>query len=119
MRIFRSPFPALLWTITVSILTLMPGKDLPKVNIVNFDKAAHLGVFGLLNLLWLLWLAADAQNAHRTIKITIGCMVYGGGIELLQGAFTDRAADWIDFVFNIVGCLLALPSFRFLQSKLN
>lgn len=119
MRIFRSPFPALLWTITVSILTLMPGKNLPKVNVVNFDKAAHLGVFGLLNLLWLLWLAADAQHADRTKKITLGCMVYGGSIELLQGAFTDRAADWIDFVFNVMGCLLVLPLFRFLQAKLN
>lgn len=112
MRILRSPFPALLWTITVSILTLMPGKNLPKVDLVNFDKTAHLGVFGLLNLLWLLWLAVDANQKQWIKKVTIGCMVYGGCIELLQGAFTDRAADWIDFVFNIVGCLLALPLFH-------
>jgi VanZ family protein len=112
--------PALLWTITISILTLLPGKDLPKVDIVNFDKVAHLGVFFALNLLYLRWLAITNTNKKRLISITLGCIVYGGIIEILQGSlYTDRYADIYDFIFNALGCLFALPVFYRLPAKLR
>jgi VanZ family protein len=112
--------PALLWTITISILTLLPGKDLPKVDIVNFDKVAHLGVFFALNLLYLRWLAKNYTSKKRILSITLGCIAYGGLIEILQGTlYTDRYADIYDFIFNALGCLFALPIFYRLPAKLR
>lgn len=112
--------PALLWTIIISILTLLPGKDLPKVEIVNFDKIAHLGVFFALNLFYLRWLAKSNQQINRTLSITLACITYGGIIEILQGTlYTDRYADIYDFIFNALGCILALPLFYRLPAKLR
>jgi VanZ family protein len=105
--------PALLWTLIISILTLLPGKDLPKVDIVNFDKIAHLGVFFALNLFYLRWLCKFNQQYNRLLVITAICIAYGGLIEILQGSiYTDRYSDIFDFIFNTLGCLLALPVFK-------
>lgn len=107
--------PAVVWTLIITILTLMPGKDLPKVDIVNFDKVAHLYVFFALNLLYLRWLCKSNTSTKLKFTITSICVVYGGLIELLQGTFyTDRYSDPIDFAFNTAGCLLALPAYRLL-----
>ena len=104
--------PALLWTLIITILTLLPGKDLPKVDIVNFDKVAHLGVFFALNVFYLRWLCKFIQKFNRILSITIVCIAYGGLIEILQGTiYTDRYSDIFDFIFNTLGCLLALPVF--------
>lgn len=98
---------AIVWTLVVAFLTLLPGKDLPEVNIVNFDKAAHLGVFGLLEWLYLLWIP------KRYLHITLICVLYGGILEVLQGTFyEDRHADVWDFVFNALGCMMALGLYR-------
>lgn len=103
--IFRNAGPALLWTVIVSILTLLPGRDLPEVHIVNFDKMAHLGVFGLLEWLYLNWICLGKRYKNALV-ITLACIAYGGLIEVLQGTFyTDRYADVWDFLFNSIGCL--------------
>ena len=98
---------AVIWTLVVAFLTLLPGKDLPEVSIVNFDKAAHLGVFAFLEFLYLRW------KGKYFWGITASCICYGGFLELLQGAFyVDRYADIWDFVFNGLGCLLALLVYK-------
>jgi VanZ family protein len=94
---------ALIWTLVVAFLTLLPGKDLPEISIVNFDKVAHLGVFAILEFLYLRWIG------KRYLWITAACIIYGGLLEVLQGAFyVDRYADIWDFVFNGLGCIVAL-----------
>lgn len=102
----RYVLPALVWTLTVTILTLLPGKDLPEVDIVNFDKLAHFGVFFLLSILYLRWKAFGPKIKASKLAIVIVIIAYGGIIELLQGAFyTDRFADIWDFSANSIGAL--------------
>jgi VanZ family protein len=106
---FRKAAPALIWTLIVGILTLLPGRDLPEVRIVNFDKVAHLGVFALLEWLYLNWLSIAADRIKRGILITLCCIAFGGTIEVLQGTlYTDRYADVWDFIFNGLGCCLGV-----------
>jgi VanZ family protein len=114
----RYALPALAWTSIVTILTLLPGKDLPDVSIVNFDKAAHLGVFGLLSFLYLRW-QTFGQGLKTSVKtILLAIIAYGGGIEIMQGCFyTDRHADSIDFIANTAGVLLGWLSFRIMFPK--
>ena len=109
---FRYSFPAILWATFVTVITLIPGKDLPHVDIISFDKFGHFGVFGLLNALFLRWNYAtrifglkSGANAGLVTGIIIA---YSGLIEILQGAFyTDRTADIYDFIANSAGCLVA------------
>ena len=113
--IFRKAGPALLWTLIISILTLLPGRDLPDVHIVNFDKMAHFGVFGMLEWLYLNWLCLG-RNFKNPLLITLACVAYGGLIEVLQGTFyTDRYADIWDFTFNSLGCLCGWMVFRMMN----
>ncbi len=105
----RYVLPALVWTLTVTILTLLPGKDLPEVNIVNFDKVAHLGVFFLLCILYLRWKSFGPRL--QASNFTIACIIiaYGGIIEILQGTFyTDRFSDIWDFAANSTGVLTGI-----------
>lgn len=112
--------PAILWTVLVTILCLLPGRDMPKIHIVNFDKFAHLFFFGILNALYLRW-----QNAYPVLFrnnflfhliISVIIILYGGLMEILQGFFyTDRYADFYDFLANASGCILALILFSTLK----
>lgn len=114
----RYALPAILWTSIVTVLTLLPGKDLPEVNIVNFDKMAHLGVFGLLAFLYLRWkfFGTGLNLSIRNILLII--IAYGGCIEIMQGTFyTDRHADLIDFIANGTGVILGWLSFRIMFPK--
>ena len=97
---------AVLWHVVLTVLTLMPGKDLPQVDIVDFDKVAHLGAFGLMT-----WLYLRTRIARPAI-IAAGCATYGALIEVMQGALTaDRQADPYDALANAIGCVLALLIF--------
>ncbi len=116
----RYTLPAIIWTVVVSTLTLLPGRDMPEIHLINFDKFAHLGVFGLLNLLYLRWQRFGVQNGLSSLWITVFVVIYGGLIEFLQWAFyTDRTADWGDFAANTTGCLLAWILLPLLPTKLR
>jgi len=102
---------ALLWSLMILILCGIPGKDVPEVSIVNFDKFVHASLFFVLLLLTVrgFSLQTDVAIFHNSPKITafILCVIYGGTIELMQGAFfIDRTADINDFVANSFGCLV-------------
>jgi VanZ family protein len=107
---------ALGWHTIVTVLTLMPGKDLPSVDIVNFDKSAHLGVYALLCFLYLWWMKPDSRAVQWRIVVLL--TVFGSLIEVLQGTFyTDRFADWRDALANSLGCLMALPVYHFMRRR--
>lgn len=114
MKIFNyTLLHALLWMAIVTFLCLLPGKDMPEVNIVNFDKIGHFCVFGLLNFLFIRHYHFRFNLNYFQIKpaliITLSVIAYSGLMELLQGAFyTDRSADIYDFIANTFGCLSAL-----------
>ena len=101
---------SLLWALIILILCAIPGKDIPEVSIINFDKFVHASLFFVLLLLTVrgFSLQTDVVLLHNFPKTTafVLCVIYGGTIELMQGAFfVDRTADINDFVANSFGCL--------------
>lgn len=107
----RYTLPAILWSVLVTVLCLLPGKDLPPIHIVNLDKVFHCLFFGILNWFYLRWASIVVlQNVLiKFVLITSAVIGYGGLMEILQGSFySDRMADIYDFLANAVGCLLAL-----------
>ena len=52
---FKKFIPGIAWFFIVLVLICLPGKEIPKVGWlinINFDKAVHVGVFGLLTILF-------------------------------------------------------------------
>ena len=119
-NLLRYALPAFFWTMLITVLCLMPGKDLPSVSIVNFDKFVHISFFGMLNALYLRWAIFGNGLKISPLKITLFCIFYGGMIEVMQGTFyTDRHADLMDFIANSVGALIALYCIRFTPNFLK
>lgn len=110
--LFHKGVHAICWLVLTTVLCLLPGKDLPQIQIVNFDKAAHFFVFGMLCFLWIRFLHPIlAQHKPLTaliLWVTVFTILYGIVMEIMQGAFyTDREADVYDIVANGLGAIVA------------
>ena len=45
---FRALSPALVWALTIFVLSSFPGSAYPPTDIVNADKLVHIAIYGLL-----------------------------------------------------------------------
>lgn len=111
---------ALLWAVLIFILSIIPGKDIPFSDfgdLFNLDKLIHVVVYFIETILLIDALHKQVQFASlnkfsKSISI-ISCTLYGGLIELAQGAFfQDRHTDLLDFIANIVGVALGALFFE-------
>lgn len=111
---------AILWALVILGLTLIPGSMMPDLSfweLLTFDKAAHMFVFAVL--VFQLAMGFYKQYRFRVLRYHalqsafIFSVIYGGLIELLQGAlFTDRHPDVIDFIANTIGCIAGAVLFH-------
>ena len=110
----------LTWLVILTIFYLSffkpPQTDME--TIPGIDKLVHLCMYGgLCTLLWIEYL-----RTHRSInrwKTLIGAIILpialSGLIELLQSYCTEhRGGDWLDFVANSLGVLLAAMAGRYI-----
>lgn len=106
---------SLLWTAIIFGLCSMPGRYIPTTNwleLISFDKFVHASIFFVLQFLWTL------SFPNQKWWIFILCVAYGGSIELMQATvFSQRSADWFDFIANSFGCIIALAFFRKISLK--
>ncbi len=109
--------PALGWGIFMTVYTLMPRASLPQQLLNMNDKLLHLGIYFFTASL--IYLARQRYNLRRPLSARFLwnsffiCLLYGGLIELLQHFFvTNRHGEWLDFVANGLGALLALLTFQ-------
>ncbi len=85
--------------IWASLLPSTDGQTIPHI-----DKLFHFGIYGLLasgfSLAW----------SHLSkVKIWIGCLLYGGLMEVAQATLThDRTPSFLDFMANGIGAAIAL-----------
>ncbi|MFD1871792.1 VanZ family protein [Hymenobacter bucti] len=108
--------PPLLWAAIMLVLTLTPAQEMPRTpdwKLLAFDTAAHAGVFAVLAVLS--WVALRQQRrwpalAQRAgIVVLIGCVLFGGLIEILQYLMAvGRQAEWSDLAGDSLGAVLAL-----------
>jgi hypothetical protein len=118
MRYF---WPAYLWGVIVLVLTGMPGNDLPTLpafwDKYQPDKIVHMGMFGLLFLL----LAGGSFYKGGKLMLTkkliyiyaFSVIALGGIIELLQKwVFIERSCEFLDFVADVVGVILAYEFYK-------
>ncbi len=86
-----------------------PKTDLNEIK--NIDKLAHLLMYGgFCVILWAEYFMSHSKSNARNIfwGAIIGPILFSGAIELLQELTTEyRGGDWMDFLFNTLGVLLA------------
>lgn len=101
------------WTAVILYGSLSPGDDLPPMGwlarIPHFDKIVHFCFYLGQVLLLLLWLQPSRGNR---IWVALCAIIFSGTIELLQGEYFDRSADWLDFAANSAGALAGIPLAR-------
>lgn len=86
-----------------------PETPLNEVN--NIDKVLHfIMYFGFCSMLWFEYFRSHVQSDPKRLVpwAIVAPIIFSGLIEIGQQTLTPtRAADWYDFLFNTLGCLVA------------
>jgi len=119
---FLSYTPALFWGFLISYLTLIPQERIPRELAQMNDKLIHSGVYFFTALLIicasLRYNFKNVLRRARLITIWLFCVLFGGVIELLQGSMVPgRHGDWLDFLANSIGAMLAVLLWFIYQSR--
>ena len=95
----------------ILFLSFFNPPETPLNEISNIDKVLHfLMYFGFCSVLWFEYFKSHEQaKASRLIPWgVIAPILFSGLVEIGQQTLTPtRAADWLDFAFNTLGCLTA------------
>ena len=76
---------ALAWTLIVTILSGIPGKQVPSLGFHAEDKIAHFLVYAILAILWLNAWFMTSQTRFTAVCITfLSCAAWGFFMEILQ-----------------------------------
>ena len=86
-----------------------PETPLNEVN--NIDKVLHfIMYFAFCSVLWFEYFRSHVQSDPKRLVpwAIVAPIIFSGLIEIGQQTLTPtRAADWYDFLFNTLGCLVA------------
>jgi hypothetical protein len=120
---YTKPF-AIIWTLFVLLLCSFPGQYIPVISwleILSFDKWVHMSIFFILTFSWMnYYYHQNSLNKKNKYLIVWSCIFYGGILEYLQYLiFSHRSADYLDFIANSVGSILALLLFKTLYQLLH
>jgi VanZ family protein len=113
----RARFAAILWTLLIFILCLMPGKDIPNIKVPFIDKWTHFALFGVFAFLW--YSTKPTQKISFVFFIFIIAAALGWLIETLQGLFPSlgRSKDVMDMVADCTGGLIGIAIFYFFHRR--
>ena len=112
---FKYFLPGIAWFLIVGVLVFMPGSDVPEVSwldIPQFDKLVHAGIFGALAFLFCLpylkFGSSFTQKNNHFIRVCLAAIVWGIVVEIVQKYFVPgRSFDLADWAADITGVLIA------------
>ena len=94
-----------------TILFLMPTHYLPEESIFNWwDKAQHAAVFGVLTVFAIL------TYPDKVKALTLGLLLYGALIEILQSCTSWRQGDFSDWCADAIGVVIMYLLFSVLRA---
>ncbi len=116
-------FLAIVYTIVLTLASLIPLGDLSVGAFSPTDKMLHLGANFFLAMVWMLFYLLKMEQKQNYISafivISVFVIIFGMLIEVLQGALTTyRQPDWADVLANSIGVLIALVLSIFFQKFL-
>ncbi len=114
-------YASLFYTSVITVLFLLPVRDIPKVAVKFGDKWAHVVVFFMLTLLWLLATMFNKWFVkNNMLWVSFWALIYGIVIEALQERFFEtRSADVWDVIADAIGILIACFVFFKLKKRIS
>jgi VanZ family protein len=108
--------PAVIWLITVTVLSTSPSVQLPSFQLLATDKLAHAGVYALL-VLTLLW--GRQRSLAHSLPIRFGwqavlfATAYGALMEWVQYSLVPgRFCEFDDMLANAFGAVAGWAVWR-------
>jgi hypothetical protein len=105
----------------IFFVSIIPGEKVQEVswlNIPNFDKLIHLGMYFCFSFILIFdIIKTKPQLSKQKIYIftTTIAVLYSGLLEIVQATLTNsRSGDIIDFFFNISGILISVLAWSIL-----
>ncbi len=117
----RTGIMAAVWTLAILAACLIPGREIPNVNVPLADKWVHFILFAVFSFLWL-FLYRHA-SLKQGLYICLLSSAFGYVVELLQGSGLTRGRsydpfDWFaDSIGGVLGMLLFFCLRRFFGNK--
>ena len=100
---------AILWTIGITIGSLVSLNNTPKLSIPGKDKTAHFIFYFVFVLFWFLALKSKVKNRNFNLVLVFAAVLYGITMEVLQSLLTEnRQADFYDILANTFGAIFGI-----------
>ena len=118
---FKKFIPGIAWFFLVVYLTCLPGNKLPHItwiiNIPEYDKLIHIGLFGGLTFLFCLPFYRSSFDAVQRLqyftKIAVAVAIWGLAIEFIQKYWIPgRSFDLLDWAADSMGSLIAFGFYK-------
>jgi VanZ family protein len=97
---------AIFWAVLIFALSSIPGRSLPQVSVLHYDKVLHALVYGVLGGLCCLALEGTVPRASAILGAITLAVAYGLTDEFHQMFVPGRSADLYDVVADGLGALL-------------
>lgn len=105
-------FLAILWTVVITVLSLVSINSVPKVHIPGKDKVVHFLFYLVFVILWSFTKVKLYFKLKYDFIIVLFAIVYGIIIEVLQSVLTQtREADIYDVFANSIGAIAGFIGF--------
>jgi len=99
----------------VLVLSVLPNKSFPKVEVSNADKIVHfLMYFFMVGAMFFDNIKKDKKSIFVEIKnkkllfFFFFAVIFGGIIEIIQYFLPTRSAEWYDLLSNSIGAFLGI-----------
>lgn len=113
-RVETQPFPLSRWSYAIAlavVIVVASGRSsVAAPDIVDFDKAAHFAVFGLLGTL----VARAGFKPSRMGWAVLIVSLFGLADELHQGTTPGRSMEVYDWLADTLGAMTAVALYRYL-----
>ena len=101
----------LLWAAFITLVSCLPGHEIPESKLLEYDKLGHFGVYAILSVFILCWkwkqYSESLEGLNQYIWPLIFGVILGIILELLQGyVLAGRYFDMKDVIANIIGSIV-------------
>lgn len=107
---------AIVYSIAITVLFLMPTSQLPSVGLAGIDKIVHILIFLFLTILWQLVVfkrRGDRLTTKSSFLLLVVMIMFGILIEVLQGEVTvSRTGNFYDVLADLLGAVMGVLVFQ-------
>lgn len=122
-----SYWKSILSVIIIVYLSFAPPSDfreMPKVNILFFDKIVHVALYVFLTIVLIFDFRSHNKFSKNSSMYIVQCILFpiilGGCIEIAQDKwFYPRTAEWVDWFADILGVSIGLVITHFYKRKIQ